>query len=65
MDPKLVVDLMKSMPLVELEMMLVASDASNRSTNFLEMVKQVGIYESDFVDGVMAGKSRVLDTLYI
>jgi hypothetical protein len=55
----------KLMPLVELEMMLVASDVSNRSTNFLEMAKQAGIYESDFVDGVMAGKSRILDTLYI
>ena len=64
-DPELVIDLMKSMPLVELEMMLVASDISNRSTNFLEMAKQAGIYESDFVDGVMAGKSKILDTLHV
>ncbi|VAW32768.1 hypothetical protein MNBD_CHLOROFLEXI01-1192 [hydrothermal vent metagenome] len=64
-DPKLVIDLMKSMPLVELEMMLVASDISNRSSNFHEMAKQAGILEADFVDGVMAGKSRILDTLQV
>ena len=64
-DPALVIDLMKSMPLVELEMMLVASDTTNRSTNFHEMAKQAGIYEQDFVDGVMAGRSKVLDTLHV
>ncbi len=64
-DPELVIDLMKSMPLVELEMMLVASDISNRSTNFLEMAKQAGIYESDFIDGVMSGRSKILDTLHV
>ena len=64
-DPALVIDLMKSMPLVELEMMLVASDISNRSTNFHEMAKQAGIMEADFVNGVMAGKASVLDTLHV
>ncbi|WP_420630855.1 NAD(P)/FAD-dependent oxidoreductase [Candidatus Leptofilum sp.] len=64
-DPDLVIDLMKSMPLVELEMMLVASDISNRSTNFHEMAKQAGILEEDFADGIMSGKARVLDTLNV
>lgn len=64
-DADLVIDLMKSMPLVELEMMLVASDISSRSTNFHEMAKQAGIYEDHFVDGVMAGKSKILDTLHV
>jgi halogenation protein CepH len=64
-DSALVIDLMKSMPLVELEMMLVASDISNRSTNFHVMAKQAGIFEIDFVDGVMAGKSKILDTLNV
>ena len=64
-DPELVIDLMKSMPLVELEMMLVASDISNRSSNFHEMAKQAGIFEEDFVEGVMAGKSKILDTLFV
>ena len=64
-DPDLVIDLMKSMPLVELEMMLVASDISNRSTNFHEMAKQAGILESDFDNGIMSGKARVLDTLNV
>lgn len=64
-DSALVIDLMKSMPLVELEMMLVASDISSRSNNFHMMAKQAGIFEEDFIDGVMAGKSRVLETLHI
>lgn len=64
-DPALVIDLMKSMPLVELEMMLVASDISNRSSNFHEMAKQAGILEDDFADGVMSGKAKVLDTLKV
>ncbi len=64
-DPKLVIDLMKSMPLVELEMMLVASDISNRSSNFHEMAKQAGILEEDFADGVMSGKAKILDTLLV
>lgn len=64
-DPDLVIDLMKSMPLVELEMMLVASDISNRSTNFHKMAQQAGILEEDFADGIMSGKARVLDTLNV
>ncbi len=64
-EPELVIELMKSMPLVELEMMLVASDISNRSTNFHEMARQAGILETDFANGVMSGRAHVLETLNV
>jgi hypothetical protein len=64
-DPALVIDLMKSMPLVELEMMLVASDISSRSTNFHEMARQAGFMEDDFAHGVMSGKAKILENLNV
>lgn len=64
-DPALVIDLMKSMPLVELEMMLVASDISSRSANFHEMARQAGFMEDDFAKGVMSGKAKILESLNV
>jgi flavin-dependent dehydrogenase len=64
-DTDLVVDLMKAMPEVELELMLVASDLSNRSGNFLQMAQQVGIIKNNFQEKILGEKLRVLDTLHI
>ena len=40
---KLVKNLMKSLPLLELELMLVASEMTNRSENFRQLAREAGV----------------------
>jgi flavin-dependent dehydrogenase len=63
-DTALVHKLMKSMPPVELEMMLVASCISDRSHNFHAMAKDAGV-EGDFADGFRSARHRLLPTLEV
>lgn len=63
-DPDLVKKLMKAMPPIELEMMLVASCISDRSTNFREMAKQAGVL-GDFGDGFQSDRHRYLPELVL
>jgi flavin-dependent dehydrogenase len=63
-EPELVKSLMKSMPPIELEMMLVAAGISNRSTNFLQMAADAGVlkgFDNDFV----SDKANILTELYV
>jgi flavin-dependent dehydrogenase len=60
----LVQALMKSMPPIELEMMLVASDISNRSTNFLKMARDAGVV-GNFENGYVSERARILETLHV
>ena len=61
-DPVLVKALMKRMPPVELELMLVASCISDRSTNFRNMAKEAGVL-GDFGDGFVSDRHRYLPAL--
>jgi len=44
-SPELVKSLIKSMPLLELELILVASEMTNRSENFKKIAHQAGVWE--------------------
>ena len=63
-NPDLVKSLMKSMPPIELEMMLVASDISNRSSNFLRMANEAGVL-GKYGEGFTSDKARILSELNI
>jgi len=61
-DRGLVKELMKQMPQLELEMMLVASCVSDRSTNFRNMARESGVL-GDFGDGFVSERHRYLPSL--
>ena len=61
-DAGLVKALMKQMPPIELEMMLVASCISDRSTNFRNMAREAGVL-GEFGDGFISGRHRYLPAL--
>jgi flavin-dependent dehydrogenase len=63
-DAALVKALMKQMPPVELEMMLVASCISDRSTNFRNMAKEAGVL-GEFGDGFVSERHRYLPALQL
>ncbi len=44
-NPELVKSLIKSMPILELELILVASEMTNRSENFKKIAHQAGVWE--------------------
>jgi len=50
--PELVKNMMKSLPPLELELILVASEMTNRSDNFRRMVKEAGVMDKLESDGV-------------
>ena len=62
--PELVKNLMKGMPLLELELMLAASEITNRSGNFREMAKEAGVLE-EFAEGSVHKKAKRLDALML
>jgi flavin-dependent dehydrogenase len=61
-DAELVKALMRQMPPIELEMMLVASCISDRSTNFRNMAREAGVL-GDFGDGFESDRHRYLPAL--
>lgn len=61
-DRTLVKELMKQMPQIELEMMLVASCLSDRSTNFRNMARESGVL-GEFGDGFVSDRHRYLPAL--
>ncbi len=61
-NPGLVKNLMKSLPPLELELMLVASEMTNRSDNFRQLARDAGVL-GQFEDGFGAGKSKKINAL--
>jgi len=61
-DAELVKSLMKQMPPIELEMMLVASCSSDRSTEFRTMAREAGVL-ADRGDGFESSRHRYLPAL--
>ncbi len=61
-NPGLVKNLMKSLPPLELELMLVASEMTNRSDNFRKLARDAGVL-GQFEDSFRAGKSQKISTL--
>jgi len=60
--PELVKNLMKGMPLLELELMLAASEITNRSGNFRKLAKEAGVLGA-FAEGSTHKKAKRLDAL--
>ncbi len=61
-NPGLVKNLMKSLPPLELELMLVASEMTNRSDNFRKLARDAGVL-GQFEDSFSAGKSQKISAL--
>ena len=59
----LVKSLMKSMPPMELELMLVASEMTNRSDNFKQLAREAGVWER-FSEQIEQQKIGVIDALH-
>ena len=59
----LVKSLMKSMPPLELELMLVASEMTNRSENFKQLAREAGVWEK-FSEQFEQQKRGVIDDLH-
>ena len=59
----LVKSLMKSMPPLELELMLVASEMTNRSENFKQLAREAGVWEQ-FSEQFEQQKRGVIEELY-
>ena len=59
----LVKSLMKSLPPLELELMLVASEMTNRSENFKQLAREAGVWES-FSEQFEQQKRGVIDELH-
>lgn len=62
-DTVLVSNLMKSMSPLELELMLAASEITNRSENFRKIARMAGVL-GEFGEGYELNKARELDALY-
>lgn len=60
--PDLVKNLMKSLPALELELMLVASEMTNRSDNFRQLAKDAGVLDR-LEEGFSARKTEAIETL--
>ena len=63
-NPELVKNLMRQMSPLELEMMLVASDISNRSGNFRQMAKDAGVL-GQFDQSFVSDKATILESLVV
>lgn len=59
----LVKSLMKSLPPLELELMLVAAEMTNRSENFKQLAREAGVW-AQFADQFEQQKSGKIDELY-
>lgn len=58
----LVKNLMKTLPPLELELLLVASEMTDRSENFHRLAREVGVFER-FEDNYRAGKTESIESL--
>ncbi len=60
--PELVKNLMKSLPPLELELILVASEMTNRSENFRQLARDAGVL-GKFEENFSARKNETIETL--
>ncbi len=61
-NPDLVKNLMKTLPPLELELILVASEMTNRSENFKKLAREAGVLDQSYV-GFFHRKQEQIDTL--
>ncbi len=60
--PELVKNLMKSLPPLELELILVASEMTNRSENFRQLAREAGVL-GEFENNFSGKKSEAIESL--
>jgi flavin-dependent dehydrogenase len=61
-NPELVKNLMKTLPPLELELILVASEMTNRSENFKKLAREAGVLDQSYV-GFSDRKQEQINTL--
>ncbi|MEE9337330.1 MAG: NAD(P)/FAD-dependent oxidoreductase [Methylococcaceae bacterium] len=61
-NPELVKSLMKTLPPLELELILVASEMTNRSENFKKLAREAGVLDQSYV-GFSGRKQEQINTL--